>query len=267
MNRHRTWAERPAAEPETFQVDRATVDRILGEVLESNRRQLTETEALEVFGAYGIATIPFRVAKSEDEAVESAEDLGFPVVLKVVSADVVHKTDAGGVKVDLRTAQEVGEAYREVLRSVKDYQPDARIDGVLVESFVKGGREVIVGVSTDPKFGPVLMFGLGGIYVEALKDVSFRVHPVTKVDADEMIRSIRGFPLLEGLRGEKGSDLEALAEVIQRISQLVGDHDGILELDLKPFLALDSGGMAVDGGITLKEQNSVSPTPKRRYVG
>jgi len=253
MHRHRVWAERPLLEPRAFQVDRTGVEELLDRVLASERTQLTEVEALEVAEAYGIPTIPHRLATSREEAVSASEELGFPVVLKVLSPEVVHKTDAGGVQVDLRSPEEVGEAYDEILRSVSAAHPDARIQGILVEKFEKGGREVIVGMSTDARFGPILMFGMGGIYVEALKDVAFRVHPVTPNDADDMIRAIRGFPILEGLRGEAGVDLQALAEVIQRVSQLVGDHDRILEMDLNPFLAMENGGMALDARITLRE--------------
>ncbi len=242
MYRHRVWAERPLLEPQEFEVDHSAVERILDGVQASGRVQLTEVEALQVFQAYGIPTIPFRVARTEEEATEAASALGLPVVLKVLSADVVHKTDAGGVRVDLRSQQEVAEAYRGILQSVREKHEGARIDGVLVETYHKGGREVIIGMSTDPRFGPILMFGLGGIYVEALKDVQFRVHPVTRTDAEEMIRAIRGFPFLEGVRGEEGVDLDVLAEVIQRVSQLVGEHERIVEMDLNPFLALSSGG-------------------------
>jgi acetyltransferase len=181
-----------------------------------------------------------------------AKELGFPVVLKVISPDVVHKSDTGGVRVDLRSPEEVAEAYRSIVRSVREAHPDVRMEGVLVESYLKGGREVIVGMSTDPRFGPVLMFGLGGVYVEALKDVAFRVQPVTRGDAEEMVRSIRGLPILEGIRGETGSDLDTLAEVVQRVSQLVGEHDRIVELDINPFLSFPEGGMALDARITLK---------------
>jgi len=259
MYRHRVWPERPVQEPEVFDVDRATVERVLDQVSATGRRQLTEVEALSVVSAYGIPTIPYRVAHSGKEAVLAAEELGFPVVLKVLSPDVVHKTDVGGVRVDLRSSEEVEGAFREIHQSVQEADADARMDGVLVEPFLKNGQEVIVGMSLDPRFGPILMFGLGGIYVEALRDVAFRVHPVTRIDAEEMIRSIRGFPLLEGVRGEIGADLDLLAEVIQRMSQLVGDHERISELDLNPFLALETGGVAVDARISLTEGRSVPP--------
>jgi acetyltransferase len=251
MHRHREWAQRPSLEPQQFPVDSERVRRILDEVRASDRTQLTEIEALEVFRSYGIPTVPYRVATTEEEALEAAEELGFPVVLKVLSADVVHMTDAGGVQVDLRSQQEVAEGYQAITASVSSKHPGARITGVLVESYEKEGQEVIIGMSTDPQFGPILMFGLGGIYVEALKDVAFRVHPVNRFDAEEMIQAIRGYPLLQGVRGEAGADLDTLAETIQRVSQLIGDHDQIWELDINPFMARETGGLALDARISL----------------
>ena len=257
MYRYRKWTERPLQEPELFAVNRRVVEGILDRVQSAGRSQLTEVEALKVFDAYGIPTIPYRVAHSEEAAVEAADELGYPVVLKILSPDVVHKTDSGGVRVDIRSREEVGEAYRSILQAVRTAHPEVRMEGVLVESYLQGGREVIVGMSTDPRFGPVLMFGLGGVYVETLKDVAFRVQPVTRIDAEEMIRSIRSFPLLEGVRGEVGSDTSILAEVVQRVSQLVGDHDRILELDLNPFLSFPEGGMAVDARLRITKEKSV----------
>lgn len=251
MHRYAQWRDRPEETPERFAVDRQRVQGILDRVHGAGRNQLTEVEALKVFQAYGIPTVPHRVAHSEEEALKAAQELGHPVVLKVLSRDVIHKSDIGGVRVNLRSHQEVAEAYQSILRSVREAQPTARMEGVLVEGYLQGGREVIVGMSTDPSFGPVLMFGLGGVYVEALKDVSFRVQPVTRFDAEEMIRSIRSFPLLKGVRGEQRSDLGILAEVIQRVSQLVGDHDRITELDINPFLSFPHGGVAVDARISL----------------
>ncbi len=264
MHRHQTWASRPLLEPEVFQVDGDAVRSILDEVTASGRSQLTEVESLEVCQAYGIPTLPYRVAHSQEEAVQAAEEIGLPVVLKVLSPDVAHKTDAGGVQVDLRSEQEVSEAYSAILSQVEERHPSAAIEGILVESFQKTGQETIIGISTDVQFGPILMFGLGGIYVEALNDVSFRVYPVTRTDAEEMIRDIRGFPLLEGVRGEAGVNLSTLAEVIQRVSQLVGDHDRIVELDLNPFMASEEGGVAVDAHVALRSEKSVSTVPQRR---
>jgi acetyltransferase len=264
MHRHRQWTERPVEEPENFPVDRRAVELILDRVQATGRTQLTEVEALKVFKAYGVPTIPYRVAHSQEAAMEVAEELGYPVVLKIISPDIVHKTDTGGVRVDLRSPEEVADGYRSIVNTVRELHPHVQMEGVLVESYLRGGREVIIGMSTDLRFGPVLMFGLGGVYVEALKDVAFRIQPVTQTDAEEMIRSIRGFPLLEGIRGEVGSDLGALAEVIQRVSQLVGDHDRIVELDINPFLAFPEGGMALDARVTTREEKSVYPRGEGR---
>jgi acyl-CoA synthetase (NDP forming) len=161
MYRYRKWTERPLQEPEIFAVDRGLVEGILDRVQAAGRCQLTEVEALKVFEAYGIPTIPYRVAHSEEAAVEAADELGYPVVLKILSPDVIHKTDSGGVRVDIRSPEEVREAYQSILQAGRTAQPEARMEGVLVESFLQGGREVIVGMSTDPRFGPILMFGLG----------------------------------------------------------------------------------------------------------
>jgi 4-hydroxybutyryl-CoA synthetase (ADP-forming) len=186
---------------------------------------------------------------SAEAAARAATDIGFPVVAKVVSSDIVHKTDAGGVVLDLRTAEDVVAAYEEIVRRARAYAPDAAIDGVLIQPFVKRGRETILGMSVDPSFGPVLMFGLGGIHVEALGDVVFRVQPVTDIDAREMIQGIRGIRLLEGMRGEPPSDVAAIADTLMRLSQLVGDFPEIRELDMNPFLVFERGGLVVDARI------------------
>jgi acyl-CoA synthetase (NDP forming) len=170
-------------------------------------------------------------------------------VLKIDSPDIVHKTDVGGVVLDLRSEEDVRAAFDAMMQRIAERMPDARLDGVTVERYVKGGRETIIGVSHDPSFGPVVMFGLGGIYVEAVKDVTFRVQPVSDIDAQEMIRSIRGVKLLEGIRGEAPSDMAILQETVQRISQLVGDHPAILEMDINPFVVFEKGGLVVDARI------------------
>jgi acetyl coenzyme A synthetase (ADP forming)-like protein len=251
MHRYRMWRDRPDAPPRSFEVDRGAVTEILESVRAQGREHLSEREALRVFGAYGIPTIGYRVARSAEEARAAAEELGYPVVVKVMSPDVIHKSDIGGVKVDLRSAEEVEAAFEQVTESVASAQPDALVEGVLVEEFVKGGRETIIGVAQDPSFGPILMFGLGGIYVEGIRDVVFRVHPVTQDDARGMVRSIRGTKILEGLRGEPGVDFDALSEVVERVSQLVGDHPTIEEMDVNPFLAFEDGGVAVDARIRI----------------
>jgi acetate---CoA ligase (ADP-forming) len=249
MYRYRQWLERPLGALREFQVDDAAVASILRNALADGREQLSVDEAMAVLGAYGLATVNARVARSADEAVAAAAEVGWPAVLKVISADIVHKTDAGGVALDLRTEDQVRAAYVDMMDRIAREAPAARVDGVQVQRFVTGGRETIVGMSADPSFGSVLMFGLGGIHVEALRDVAFRVHPVSDVDAAEMIREIGGFRLLEGWRGEPPVDLAALAEAIERVSQLVGRHEAIAELDVNPLLALPRGCLAVDARI------------------
>lgn len=251
MFRHRQWLERPEGELRTFDVDRGAVRGVVERARAAGVEQLSGPDALEVFQAYGIPTLESRLATTPEEAAAAAEAIGLPVVLKIESPEVVHKTDVGGVVVDVRTVEEVRSAFEEMVARVKSEVAGATVRGVLVQSYVRGGRETIIGATTDPKFGPLLMFGLGGIHVEALKDVVFRVNPVTDVDAREMVRSIRGYPVLEGLRGEPPSDVASIVEMIQRVSQLMADHDAIAELDINPFLALEEGGVALDARISL----------------
>jgi acetyl coenzyme A synthetase (ADP forming)-like protein len=253
MYRHRRWLERPVGEVRAFDVDRAGVAEIIAAAKAEGREKLTETEVMRVLEAYGIPVAPYRVARSEDEAVAAAEAIGWPVVAKVLSPKIVHKSDAGGVAVGIEDAAELRAAFRRMTDEVPRRAgiDPAEVEGVLVQAMVSGGKETIVGMTLDPQFGPVLMFGLGGIYVEALGDVVFRVQPVTDVDAREMVRSIRGVALLEGVRGESPSDLAAVEELLQRISQLVGDHDAIREMDVNPWIAFPEGGVAVDGRITV----------------
>ncbi|MBA7640049.1 hypothetical protein ES703_47710 [subsurface metagenome] len=175
------------------------------------------------------------------------------MVLKVVSPDVVHKSDAGGVKLNLRTAKQVGKAYDDILEAIKKQYPEAKIQGVSVQKMARPGLEVIIGMSTDAQFGPVLMFGLGGILVEILKDVSFRIVPLVKRDAREMIREIKGYPVLEGYRGQEPVDVANLEELILKISSFVEQHPKVEELDLNPVIAYSDGAVAVDARVVLGE--------------
>jgi len=249
MYRYRQWLERPEGTFREFPADRDRVAAILDGACACGTAHLAGPDALAVFRAYGIPVLESRIVTSADEAAAAAEALGLPVVLKVESPDIVHKTDVGGVAVDLRTAADVRSGYGALLERVRTAAPDAEIEGVLVQRFVRGGRETIIGGTTDATFGPLLMFGLGGVFVEALKDVVFRVHPLTDLDAREMVRSIRGRRVLEGMRGEPPSDEQAIAEVIQRVSQLMGENPRIEELDINPFLVQERGGVALDARI------------------
>jgi acyl-CoA synthetase (NDP forming) len=237
-----------------FAVDREAVEGIIARARAEGREKLSETEVMRVLEAYGIPVAPWRVAKTVDEARAAAAEIGFPVVLKTIAEAIVHKSDVGGVYVGVEDAEELDRAWEQVAVEAPRRAgiPVDDVEGVLVQKMVSGGKETIVGMTSDPQFGPVLMFGLGGIYVEALGDVVFRVHPVSDVDAAEMVRSIRGHALLGALRGEPASDTAAVEEVIQRVSQLVGDHDAIRELDVNPWLAFPEGGVAVDGRIAVR---------------
>ncbi|MGD2067351.1 MAG: acetate--CoA ligase family protein [Gemmatimonadota bacterium] len=256
--RYRRWLERPVQDPTVFEVDRARVRAILDGAVAEGRHRLLEPEALEVFQAYGIPVVEHRLVHDEEAAAAAAAEIGYPVVLKAVSPDIVHKSDVGVVKLDVRDEAGLRDAYREATGAADDAGADLR--GVLIGSFQTGGKETIVGMTTDPSFGPLLMFGLGGVYVEALRDVAFRVQPVSEIDAREMIHSIRASELLEGVRGEPAVDVEQLVEVVQRISQLVGEHHRIHELDVNPFLARPDGGVALDARIQLAGGPGGSPS-------
>ncbi|HKJ03525.1 MAG TPA: acetate--CoA ligase family protein, partial [Longimicrobiales bacterium] len=249
MVRYRRWLERPVQEPTRFEVGQDVVRSILDGVKAAGRTHLKEHEALDVLEAYGVPVVTHRLVTTHDEARQAAEACGYPVVLKAVAPGVVHKTDVGAVRVDIRSAQELDAAFGDMIRRMGEAHID--LEGILVEKFVRGGRETIIGTSTDPSFGPILMFGLGGIFVEALQDVAFRLAPVSEVDASEMLNSIRGAKLLEEFRGNAGVDRGAVVEAIQRISQLVIDHPDIAEMDINPFLAFPEGGLAVDCRVAL----------------
>ena len=251
MNRYRQWLDRPTGTVARFEVDQDSAAEVMERVAAGGGERVSELDALALFSAYGIPTVESRVARTADEAVTVAEAVGFPVVLKINSEEIGHKTDVGGVAVDVRTEEEVRAAYAEMMERVATAAPNADVDGIVVQQFAKGGRETIVGVTHDPLFGPLIMFGLGGIYTEALQDVAFGLHPLSDVDAEEMVRSIRGFRILEGTRGEAPSDLGAIVETLQRVSQLVGDFEQIAELDINPLLVFEEGAVAADGLIRL----------------
>jgi acetyl coenzyme A synthetase (ADP forming)-like protein len=254
LNRYRRWLDRPVQEPVAFAVDRDAAAAVLNEVRADGRLQLTEPEALAVLAAYGIPTVDHVLARDRDAAVAAARKMGGAVVLKVVSPQVVHKSDAGGVVVGVEGDAEVEAAWDRIHTSVLEAAPGAAIHGVLVARFMEGGRETILGMSLDPSFGPILMFGLGGIHVEALKDVAFRIQPVTEIDAREMLDGIRGRAILDGIRGEPPADRRALVDALQRLSQLVGDHHDIEELDVNPFLVFAEGAVAADARIRLRSR-------------
>ena len=229
-----------------------TKAEILGKARQEKRTLLTEIESKELLKAARIPVVETKLATSKTEAMELAKKMGFPVVMKIVSPDVVHKSDSGGVKLNILNATQAGKAYSEILASVKKHYPKAKIVGITVQKMAKQGIEVIIGMTKDAQFGPVIMFGLGGILVEVLKDVSFRIVPMTRRDAAEMISEIKGFPILKGYRGQDPADVPFLEELIVKVSDFVDKNPEIKELDLNPVFAYKSGALAVDARIILE---------------
>jgi acetyl coenzyme A synthetase (ADP forming)-like protein len=258
LDRYCQWRDRPIGEGHEFRVKRGEAEEILAEVKRQGRFQLSAVEALRLLECYGIPVAHFVAVRGLGELEQCAKGLRFPVVLKALSPDLVHKTEAGGVAVDVRTQEELLVAARKIGDAVKRYRSGASGDpsvGFLVQEYVRGGREVIVGMTKDSKFGPLIMFGLGGVYVETVKDVVFRVPPLTDLDAQEMVRQIRGFPLLKGVRGESSIDLEALAELLERFSQMVEELPQLAEIEINPFITFPDARefRAVDARVRLIE--------------
>lgn len=254
LYRQRLWLDTPVGEAPVFKVNRDAVAKIFKQLRAAGRTQLGEIEAREVISAYGFRLPKSILAPTAQEAVKAAECIGFPVVMKISSPDILHKSDVGGVKVGLKSAAEVESAFAAMMESVRKRMPKADIHGVLVQQMAGGGKEVILGMTRDPQFGPMLMFGLGGIYVEVLKDVSFRVAPITRADAEAMVNEIRAIALLKGARGQAPADLDAVIEGILRLAQLCLDFPEIVEIDVNPLLAFPrgEGAMAIDARIVLK---------------
>ena len=222
---------------------------VIEQARSEGRTLLNEVESKQLLESAGIATSGAKLAGTADEAAQVAAELGFPAVIKVLSPDIAHKSDVGGVALDLADADAVREAFARMLESVRAAQPQARIDGVSVQRQARPGTEVIVGVTRDPQFGPVVMFGLGGVLVEVLRDVAFRLVPLGQRDAREIIHEIRGFPVLEGYRGTPAADIGALEDLILAVSRFVEAHPEIEELDLNPVFAYPDGALAVDARV------------------
>jgi len=216
------------------------------------RNYLLEPEAKMVCLEYGIPVTRFKVAGTPEEAVKFAKALGYPVVLKIVSPDIIHKFEVGGVMLDLKSPSEVKDAYENILNSVQRHKPDAKVLGILVQEMAPPSTEVIVGATKDPQFGPALMFGLGGIFVEVLKDVTFRIAPITESDAREMITEVKAYPVLKGYRGQPPADIDAIINILLNTSKLVMDHPEIKELDLNPIMVYEKGAKTVDARIILE---------------
>jgi acyl-CoA synthetase (NDP forming) len=226
--------------------------QIIETALQQGRTLLTEIEAKQVLHDAGIPTTTVQLAASADDAVGAAQAIGFPVVLKVSSTDIVHKSDVGGVQLHLQSAEEVRTAFDAIMRNVAEKEPQAKVEGVAVQPMARAGTEVIIGMSKDATFGPVLMFGLGGVLVEVLKDVAFRIVPLSDRDAEEIIRDIKGFPLLEGYRGAPAANLGALKQMLRTLSDFIEATPVVKEVDLNPVYAYPDGALAVDARIILE---------------
>ncbi len=269
--------ETPPAIPANFEPDLESAQKVLHEVEHDRRYFLTDREAKQLLRSYGIPTANSRLTNTIDEAIRVADEIGYPVVMKVSSKDLTHKTDAGGVILDIRNAYEVGNAYRRIQKNVAAFDSNARIDGILVEQMINKGFEMIVGAKRDDIFGPLLLFGRGGVAVEVYQDVSIGLPPLNMALAQRIIQETQIYPLLKGYRGLEGVDLEDLAFLLCRFSYLIMDFPEIKEVDINPYVAYDTGGLAVDTRIMVDPARSrkkkkmfqhlvISPYPGRKYT-
>jgi acetyltransferase len=255
MVQQQEWISADYEKPIRISADRERAAMTLLVAQKAGRLKLNEMEARQIVAAYGLPLPPSLLAASADQASQFAAEIGYPVVLKIISPDILHKSDMGGVVVGVKNEKEVRQVYQDILIRARRYLPDADIWGVAVQQMVKPGKEIIVGVTRDPTFGHMIMFGLGGIYVEVLKDVQFAIAPITPSLAREMINGLRSYPLLAGVRGEKPSDMDAMVDCLLRVSQMVTDLPQIVELDINPLFVYETGQgvMAVDARIVVHE--------------
>lgn len=252
MEKYQQWLRRSRTGVKYYKADRAAADAVIETSVKNQQKFLPINQSMEIFSAYGFPVIPWAFVRTAEDAWEQAVKIGFPVVMKVVSQQIVHKVDVGGVRLNLNSAEDVQNSFRDIMSVGEKLK--AKIDGVFMQRMAPKGREVILGMKRDPHFGPVLMFGLGGIYVEALKDVTFRVAPIRELSAYDMIKSIRAHKLLQGVRGEPPADIEAMADCLKRLSQLSCDHPEIEEIDMNPLMVYGEGKGAgvIDARIILK---------------
>jgi len=237
---------------EEVEMDEKKIKEIIEKAYKERRHRLLSHEAKEILSSAGLDVPPFYFAKSIEEAIDSANKIGYPVAMKIVSEDIIHKTDVGGVVLNIENEREVAEAYEAIMENCKRNVPKARIRGVEISKMLEKGVETIIGATTDISFGKVVMFGLGGIYVEVMKDVSFRVAPVPKKEIRRMIREIESYPLLEGVRGEKRKDIEGIVDSIYKVGMLVSKFEEISELDINPLIVYEKGVKVVDARMSIK---------------
>ena len=240
--------------PKTYDVNKQKTEAIIKNALKEGRDQLTTLESIDVLDAYGIRACRYDFAKTIDEAANAANKIGYPVVMKMTSKTTSHKTDVGGVIVNIQSEEQLREEYNALMKRLEDKGLLEGLEGVIVQEMVKGNREMVCGIATDPQYGPMMMFGLGGVFIEVMKDVTFRLAPLTVEDAKDMIREVKSYELLLGARGTKPAQIDQIEETLLRLSQLVNDFKFIDELDINPMLISEKTGegIAVDGRIKVR---------------
>lgn len=254
LNQQRLWVEKPVGKEVRFEVDQERARAIMAEAVAEGRDQLSTRESIDVLEAYGVRVCQAGFARTEDEAVAIADRIGYPVVMKMTSKTTSHKTDVGGVRVNIGSAQALRDQYQDLVAKLEERGLLDGLEGVIIQEMVKGSREMVCGIATDPQFGPQLMFGLGGVFIEVMKDVTFRIAPITDVDAHEMVRSVKAYKLLEGARGTTPAQIDQIESTLLRLSQLVTDFAFIDELDINPLIISEKNGeaIAVDGRIKVR---------------
>ncbi len=259
MHNYAVWLARPQRVVARFPVNRRRCERIIHRCLRAGQVQVGEPQAKAILQAYGFNVPSGQVEADAQGAVEAAERIGYPVAMKIVSPDIIHKSDLGGVRLNLASPEDVRDAFDLMMLRIRQRVPGALLEGVYIEKMCGRGREVILGMTRDPQFGPMLMFGLGGIFVEVMKDVTFNIAPITETEAIQMLETTKSFALLKGVRGQASVDISAIATSLQRISQLVTDFPQILEMDINPFIVGREGGesVAADARITLSKPEAV----------
>ena len=254
LDQQRQWMEKPQGKIPCFDVDQKKAAAIIKQSIDEGRAQLTTRESIDVLDAYGIRVCKSGFATNIDEVVTVGNSIGYPVVMKMTSKTTSHKTDVGGVRVNIQSEEQLRAEYNDLIEKLKEKGLLEGLEGVIIQEMVKGNREMVCGIATDPQYGPMMMFGLGGVFVEVMKDVTFRIAPLTDVDAEEMIKSVKAYKLLEGARGTKPAQMEQIQETLLRLSQLVTDFKFIDELDINPLLISEKTGegIAVDGRIKVR---------------
>lgn len=254
LNQQRLWVEKPIGEEVRFDVDQARARVIMAEAVAEGRDQLSTRESIDVLEAYGVRVCQAGFARTEDEAVAIADRIGYPIVMKMTSKTTSHKTDVGGVRVNIGSADALRAQYQDLVAKLEERGLLEGLEGVIIQEMVKGSREMVCGIATDPQYGPQLMFGLGGVFIEVMKDVTFRIAPITNVDAHEMVRSVKAYKLLQGARGTTPAQIDQIESTLLRLSQLVSDFAFIDELDINPLIISEKNGeaIAVDGRIKVR---------------